>query len=428
MKPTFLSKVFQAALMCCLAVILSGCDDFLANSDNPTGTTLIMNTGDATLKVGEQLDRPAITNSPANVLYSSSDPAVATIGLTGTVTAIAPGTATITANVQAVGNYAAASASYKVTVEGTSSSATPDPMKSTPLTIEAAEAGAKVTFNIRVATGVEYSTDGENWSSYISNTPITLAAIGDKVSFRGTNAAYADNSNYSHISCDKVCYIYGNIMSLIKANGFETETTLTADYTFWYLFLNNAKIKNHATDATKCLVLPATKMTAHCYQYMFYGCTSLTTAPELPATTLADRCYSYMFSDCDALTTAPKLPATEMKEYCYSDMFNGCNTLTTAPELPATTLANNCYDSMFFGCSSLTTAPKLPATTLNSGCYNAMFYGCTKLAEAWVKAGYNTSCDYMFDGCATGGVLHTDGTGWAVGTNLPTGWSTTTYE
>ena len=117
MKPTFLSKVFQAALMCCLAVILSGCDDFLANSDNPTGTTLIMNTGDATLKVGELLDRPAITNSPAYVLYSSSDPAVATVGHTGTVTAIAPGTATITAHVQAVGNYAAASASYKVTVE-----------------------------------------------------------------------------------------------------------------------------------------------------------------------------------------------------------------------------------------------------------------------------------------------------------------------
>ena len=31
-------------------------------------------------------------------------------------------------------------------------------------------------------------------------------------------------------------------------------------------------------------------MATYCYSYMFYGCTSLTTAPSLPATTLADYC------------------------------------------------------------------------------------------------------------------------------------------
>ena len=35
-----------------------------------------------------------------------------------------------------------------------------------------------------------------------------------------------------------------------------------------------------------------------CYQHMFYGCTSLTTAPELPATTLVEGCYQNMFIDC----------------------------------------------------------------------------------------------------------------------------------
>jgi hypothetical protein len=33
--------------------------------------------------------------------------------------------------------------------------------------------------------------------------------------------------------------------------------------------------------------LPVTVLTSQCYSNMFYGCTSLTTAPELPATTLA---------------------------------------------------------------------------------------------------------------------------------------------
>jgi hypothetical protein len=34
---------------------------------------------------------------------------------------------------------------------------------------------------------------------------------------------------------------------------------------------------------------------------MFYGCTSLTQAPELPATTLASNCYQYMFNGCTNL-------------------------------------------------------------------------------------------------------------------------------
>jgi hypothetical protein len=34
---------------------------------------------------------------------------------------------------------------------------------------------------------------------------------------------------------------------------------------------------------------------------MFYGCTSLTTAPVLPATTLVSDCYSAMFAHCSNL-------------------------------------------------------------------------------------------------------------------------------
>ena len=34
---------------------------------------------------------------------------------------------------------------------------------------------------------------------------------------------------------------------------------------------------------------------------MFYGCTSLTTAPELPAKTLDVNCYYYMFYGCTSL-------------------------------------------------------------------------------------------------------------------------------
>jgi hypothetical protein len=126
--------------------------------------------------------------------------------------------------------------------------------------------------------------------------------------------------------------------------------------------------------------LPATNLANYCYTGMFLGCTSLTTAPALPATTLAKGCCYRMFEGCTSLTTAPaQLPATTLAESCYENMFGGCTKLTAAPELPATTLTKYCYFGMFQGCTDLTTAPELPATTLVDSCYYAMFHECTSL-------------------------------------------------
>ena len=47
---------------------------------------------------------------------------------------------------------------------------------------------------------------------------------------------------------------------------------------------------------------------------MFYGCTSLTTAPELPATTLADSCYGYMFYDCTSLNYVKAMFTTDISQ------------------------------------------------------------------------------------------------------------------
>ena len=131
-------------------------------------------------------------------------------------------------------------------------------------------------------------------------------------------------------------------------------------------------------------------MAYYCYAFMFYGCTSLMTAPSLPATTLKPYCYKSMFSGCTSLMTAPSLPATTLKNDCYGFMFRGCTSLMTAPSLPATTLEGGCYESMFRGCTSLMTAPSLPATTLKSYCYESMFSGCTKLKLSSTASGTYT--------------------------------------
>ena len=146
------------------------------------------------------------------------------------------------------------------------------------------------------------------------------------------------------------------------------------------------------------LKLPATKMSAWCYSYMFSECTGLTSIPEgfLPATTLdsasgtylgSTGCYAYMFYNCKNLTSIPgNLLSSKTLAYdCYKGMFSGCTSLTSIPEgfLPATNLGVNCYLSMFQGCISLTSIPKglLPAITLNSSCYESMFQGCTGLTS-----------------------------------------------
>ena len=282
-----------------------------------------------------------------------------------------------------------------------------------------------ISFNILknmgtdMITSISYSTDnGETWTA-TNNTDnksehlaITVNVNeGDKVLWKGDAAqlGYLDEDEYgdnvgSFFSSTCEFDAQGNVMSLLYGDDFKGKTTIENDYTFASLFSNFDKVKTCEVVNAKNLSLPATTLASYCYQYMFHGCTSLTTAPELPATTLASYCYTGMFYGCTSLTSAPELPATTLASYCYHRMLEDCTSLTTAPALPATTLASYCYQYMFQGCTSLTVAPELPATTLASYCYTGMFYGCTSLTvapelPATTLAQY---CYYnMFHGCTS---------------------------
>ena len=271
------------------------------------------------------------------------------------------------------------------------------------LTFVARENGT-ISFNIWKSMGtdmiasISYSTDnGKTWTT-TNNTDnkeehlvITVnVSEGDKIMWKGDaqQTGYNDEDDYvdyvgSFFSSDCEFDVKGNVMSLLYGDDFKGEVTLEYDGQFTMLFYdydgeNECKVVN-----AKNLSLPATTLVDGCYQGMFQGCTSLTTAPSvLPATTLATYCYSNMFEACTSLTTAPQLPATTLAGSCYEHMFYGCTSLTTAPSLPATTLAIYCYNNMFYNCTSLTTAPELPATTLVDSCYYGMFEGCTSLITA----------------------------------------------
>lgn len=166
-------------------------------------------------------------------------------------------------------------------------------------------------------------------------------------------------------------------MSMLYGDNAIEYDTLIDDYQFVSLFEKSKTLQTISNN-----FLPATKLSKHCYRYMFYNCTSLKNAPKLPAKDLSEytACYFGMFSYCEKLTTAPELPATKLSFSCYDNMFQSCYALTTAPELPATSLAGNCYVQMFQNCKKLTKAPSiLPATTLTDRCYQQMFEYCYEL-------------------------------------------------
>ena len=327
----------------------------------------------------------------------------------------------------------------------------------TPLTLEAISDG-EITFvyenpYLISLTDIEYQKNGGEWTTYTWNDPIAVVS-GDKVAFRGNNETYSGNgTSVGRIVSTADVYVYGNVMSLIHAEDFATNFTLTGSSNFASLFragfdyttfstIPNTTIQNHLT---KDIVLPATTLTNMCYMGMFSGCQGLTRAPELPATEMTVACYAEMFSTT-GLTQAPVLPCTEMTPYSYDPetweesgsidcymsmfqncvnlmeapalpattlvhgvyqfMFNGCTSLTTAPELPATDLtgADQCYTEMFEGCTSLEECPELPATTLDAMCYAGMFSGCTSLTEAPALPATTLAEDCyhrMFEGCTS---------------------------
>ena len=304
----------------------------------------------------------------------------------------------------------------------------------TPLTFEAAADGV-ITINIPEEysapfTGIIYyknSDDGvlvtksDDPPVAYKTTEITVST-GDKVSFYGNNEVYNDHRYPITLNCSNLCYVYGNVMSLIQSSGFASVTELDGYCAFNGLFsgidVGSHYTTNHITNhPTRKLLLPATKLSGACYCEMFARCEDLRIAPELPAKNLTKECYDEMFADCTSLTEIPDIYVDSVAEDCCSGMFEGCTSLVHAPNIHVTSFpddpddAEYCFGGMFTSCSSLTdapvfdfpmdehlpascfknafayctslvTAPELPFTLLGESCYEVMFSGCTNLTQA----------------------------------------------
>lgn len=319
-------------------ILMVGCGE----KDNPTRTSLEVDTSDLVLLIGESATRTATSKAgDAVITYSSNDPAVATVDQNGKVTGVSAGNATITVSMDESRSswYAANSVSYKVIVQkAVSAVALKNADKSTPLTLVADEDG-KITvyFNggITLANDIKYTVNGGTEQTIAKNTEGSYDIVlkkGDMVQLysnntslggssvagaRGFTRAVPEGSKHINIRPSMKTEIFGNVMSLLKGkDNLESATAIESPNAFYGLFSGADKLVN---SDDRELVLPATTLKEGCYDNMFSGCKGIEKAPELPAPTLVKDCYSGMFSGCSKLSEVKCLATDVSADGCVKD-------------------------------------------------------------------------------------------------------------
>lgn len=155
------------------------------------------------------------------------------------------------------------------------------------------------TFNGSTRTNrISYSIDsGATWSTESQNVTVNVNS-GDMVLWKGELVTQGYNvGGIGSFGGTATFEAQGNIMSLIYGDNFEGQEDFDSNMggDFGWLF-GGTNI-----ESAENLELPVSALTQGCYQYMFYNCTLLETAPTLSAETLADNCYEYMFNGCSSL-------------------------------------------------------------------------------------------------------------------------------
>lgn len=285
---------------------------------------------------------------------------------------------------------------------------------------------------------IQKSIDGSTWQTMgtTSTTAITATVPANSKLYLRTSATgwctySSSNYYYNNITCSGVFNVGGNIMSLLYGSNFNGEEIAFpsgSTYTFRSLFQESTTLR-----VASKLLLPATTLVNYCYENMFYGCTSLTTAPALPATTLVTFSYANMFYGCTSLTTAPALPATTLANYCYNNMFRNCTSLTTVPVFSPTELVSYSSIGMFSGCTSLTETPIIKCN-LGYRSASSMFSGCTNLTKVTYlgltkpsyNGGYGNSVNWLSGTPSNGTFVMNNAAEYEIersASGVPEGWT-----
>ena len=327
----------------------------------------------ATLTEGEEMTLTATVEpddaADTSVTWSSSNPSVATVDNTGKVTAIAPGTATITATANDGSGVSAqcevtVTRTAKVEIDGIWYNLITKGKVAEVTSSDGTEYSGSITIPATVThNGVEYSVTSIGESAFARCSSLTAITLPEGVTSIGKYAFY-DCSSLTTITLPEG-------VTRIGTQAFDGCSSLTA-ITIPEGVTSIGDGAFQSCSSLTAITIPASVTSIG--DCAFSGCSSLTdiTIPE-GVTSIG----SGAFSGCSSLTdiTIPE-SVTSIGWWAFQD----CSSLTdiTIPE-GVTSIG----EYAFYGCTSLT-AITLPEGV--SGIYSNAFANCPELTDVYCYA------------------------------------------
>ena len=148
-------------------------------------------------------------------------------------------------------------------------------------------------------TGLQYSVNNGEWKTVAANEEVTFGGTNGTLRLRGTNIKGTASG--------------WNAFSTITFTDKNVNVACTGDIRTLQDWRNYSTVDTQ--NARFCS--------------LFYGCSVLTSAPELPATKLAGTCYEYMFYGCTKLSTVTMLASSDQisgKTYCCNNWLSKAGT------------------------------------------------------------------------------------------------------
>ena len=164
----------------------------------------------------------------------------------------------------------------------------------------------KMTAQYYTISGLQYSVNNGEWKTVVENEEVTFGEAKGTLRLRGTNIKGTASGWYAFSTITftdpnvKVACT-GDIRTLLNWKSYSTVDTQNARF---------------------CS--------------LFDGCSVLTSAPELPATKLAGNCYEYMFYGCTKLSTVTMLASSDQisgKTYCCNNWLSKAGTSAASRKL-----------------------------------------------------------------------------------------------
>ena len=190
-------QILGWGMMLTLPLMMTSCGELFDMLDNPITPALQVLRAQLTLKVGESKPIQASTQAHVVLLYSSDNPAVATIDATGLITAVSPGTARITIKAQGEDDYyrteifSENTTTVEVTVtkkEGSISFATSNVIK------DFGDAAFNIPLTIVGDGTVTYSSNNSNVAIVDANGNVTIVDGGTAI----ITATTANTDEYAY--------------------------------------------------------------------------------------------------------------------------------------------------------------------------------------------------------------------------------------